>query len=157
MRDRRPSSATSAAAAASWASTPPRRRSPAWPFYVGLVGAIALSHPPLQPATVKIEDRSHPATAQLPRPWVRADEWYEFDRDPRGTVHVLASVDFSALTGANGGGVRPISWCQGFKGGRSFYTAMGHPPEAYSEPALRRHLLGGIRWAAGEAPGDCRP
>jgi hypothetical protein len=28
-------------------------------------------------------------------------------------------------------------------------AAPGHTAESYAEPRLRRHLLGGIRWAAG--------
>ncbi len=129
---------------------------PDWPFWGALVGARFVSHPPIQAATVRISDRDHPSTARLPRPWVRSDEWYEFDHDPSGEVHVLATVDESTYAGGGMGAVHPISWCQRFEGGRSWYTAMGHLPEAYSEPAFRRHLLGAIRWAAGDAPGDCR-
>jgi hypothetical protein len=33
---------------------------------------------------------------------------------------------------------------------------VGHAQEAYAEPAFRNHLLGGIRWAAGDAFGNCR-
>ena len=126
-----------------------------WPFFVDLVGARFVSHPPIQAATVRVEDRAHPATQRLPRPWVRTDEWYEFDRNPRGDVHVLAAVDESTYEGGAMGGDHPISWCRRYQGGRSFYTAMGHEAGAYAEPALRRHLLGAIRWAAGDAPGDC--
>ena len=70
-------------------------------------------------------------------------------------MHVLATVDESTYEGGAMGADHPISWCRRFRGGRSWYTAMGHPPESYSEPGLRRHLLGGIRWAAGDKPGDC--
>jgi type 1 glutamine amidotransferase len=55
------------------------------------------------------------------------------------------------------GADHPIAWCHSFKGGRAWYTAGGHTGESYSEPAFRRHLLGGILWAAGLARGDCRP
>ncbi len=48
----------------------------------------------------------------------------------------------------------PISWVQEYQGGRSFYTALGHTAASYSDPLYRQHLLGGIEWAAGEAPGD---
>jgi len=127
-----------------------------WPFYVDLIGVRFVSHPPIQQATVRLDDRRHPSTERLPRPWVRTDEWYEFDRNPRGDVHVLARVDESTYEGGGMGADHPISWCQGFRGGRAWYTAMGHTPESYSERGFRRHLLGGIRWAAGDAPGDCR-
>jgi hypothetical protein len=35
------------------------------------------------------------------------------------------------------------------------YSGGGHTIESYSEPAFRRHLLGGIKWAAKLAEGDC--
>ena len=126
-----------------------------WPYWAELVGARFVSHPPIQPATIRIEDRDHPSTERLPRPWARSDEWYEFDRNPRVDVHVLATVDESTYEGGGMGADHPISWCQRFRGGRSWYTAMGHIPGSYSEPAFRRHLLGGIRWAAGAAAGNC--
>ncbi len=128
---------------------------PDWPFWGELVGARFVSHPPIQAATIRIADRRHPSTERLPRPWVRTDEWYEFDHDPSGEVHVLATVDESTYEGGGMGAVHPITWCRRLRDGRSWYSAMGHPPEAYSEPAFRHHLLGGIRWAAGDAPGDC--
>jgi cytochrome c len=126
---------------------------PFWPFWDGLIGARFVSHPPIQPATVRIADRHHLSTARVPRAWVRSDEWYEWDRDPSGEVHVLANVDESTYEGGGMGPSHPITWCRRFQGGRSWYTGMGHTPESYSEPAFRRHLLGGIRWAAGDAPG----
>jgi hypothetical protein len=42
-------------------------------------------------------------------------------------------------------------------GGRSFYTGGGHTVESYADPAFRAHLLGGIRYAAGQSNADCRP
>jgi uncharacterized protein len=49
-------------------------------------------------------------------------------------------------------GDHPIAWYHEFDGGRAWYTALGHPTEAYSNPTFTRHLLGGLRWAAGDAP-----
>ena len=45
----------------------------------------------------------------------------------------------------------PVAWCKDYQGGRSFYTGGGHTAAAYGEPAFRRHLAGGIAWAAGMA------
>ncbi|TDB88871.1 ThuA domain-containing protein, partial [Micromonospora fluostatini] len=47
-----------------------------WSFYGNLVGAYFAAHPAIQPATVTVQDRAHPATAHLPRAWNRTDEWY---------------------------------------------------------------------------------
>jgi type 1 glutamine amidotransferase len=126
-----------------------------WPFYGRLLGAYFQSHPAIQPAAIDVADRSHPSTKRVPARWMRTDEWYNFAADPRGRVHVLASLEESTYSGGTMGADHPIAWCHSFKGGRAWYTAGGHTIESYSEPAFRRHLLGGILWAAGLAKGDC--
>jgi type 1 glutamine amidotransferase len=128
-----------------------------WPFYGRLLGAYFQSHPAIQSATVDVTDRSHPSTRHLPARWTRTDEWYDFRSNPRGAVHILATLDESTYSGGTMGADHPIAWCHAFRGGRAWYTAGGHTSESYSEPAFRRHLLGGILWAARLANGDCRP
>ncbi|GAB3963312.1 hypothetical protein GCM10029978_020680 [Actinoallomurus acanthiterrae] len=130
-----------------------------WPFYGGLVGAWFKSHPAIQQAKVVAEDRAHPSTAHLAStPWTRTDEWYNYRSNPRNVAHVLASLDESSYDpGADRMGDHPITWCQGFQGGRSWYTGMGHTKESYADPAFRTMILGGIRYAAGAAKADCRP
>jgi cytochrome c len=119
-----------------------------WPWYGTLIGARFLSHPAIQPATVRVVDRSHPSTRGLPRVWERTDEWYDFAASPRGDVRVLATLDESTYTGGRMGADHPIAWCRSVGRGRSWYTAGGHTSESYAEPLFRSHLLGGIRWAA---------
>jgi type 1 glutamine amidotransferase len=46
------------------------------------------------------------------------------------------------------GADHPLVRCRDHGEGRVFYTALGHAPEAYADPAFRAHLLGGITWAA---------
>ncbi|MFJ5776407.1 lectin [Streptomyces sp. NPDC093094] len=128
-----------------------------WPFYEGLAGALFQSHPAVQQATVRVEDRAHDATAHLGGTWQRTDEWYNYRANPRTTAHVLASLDESSYSGGSMSGDHPIAWCKDYRGGRAFYTGGGHTDESYTEPAFRRHLLGGIRWAAGMTEADCRP
>jgi type 1 glutamine amidotransferase len=50
----------------------------------------------------------------------------------------------------------PIAWCQRQAGGRSWYTALGHTLESFTEPLFISHLRGGILWAAGLAKASCR-
>jgi cytochrome c len=126
-----------------------------WAWYGRLVGAYFASHPQIQPATIHIEDTGHASTKDLPVIWRRTDEWYNFRSNPRGAVHVLATLDEATYSGGKMGGDHPIAWCQTVEGGRSWYTAMGHTSESYAEPLFRRHLLGGIESAAGVAEG-CR-
>jgi type 1 glutamine amidotransferase len=124
-----------------------------WAWYGSLVGAYFVSHPSIQPATVRVEDHIDVSTSMLPAAWVRTDEWYNFDHNPRGAVHVLATVDETTYSGGTMGADHPIAWCHYYDGGRAWYTAGGHTAAAYSEPLFPAHLLGGILFAAGAAPG----
>ncbi|MFF2411599.1 ThuA domain-containing protein [Streptomyces sp. NPDC058092] len=107
--------------------------------------------------TAKVADRVHPSTAGLPERWERPEEWYNFDRNPRGDVHVLVTADETTYNpgGSAMGADHPISWCRNTEGGKVWATAMGHDTASYSEAAFRTHVLGGVKWAAGNKPGDC--
>lgn len=124
-----------------------------WPFYGELVGAYFAQHPPVQPATVEVVDRTHPATAHLPTRWKRTDEWYDYRTRPTD-ARILAVLDETSYTGGQMGRPHPHAWCRTYAGGRTFYTGGGHTVEAYAEPAFRTHLLGAIRWAAGRSADD---
>ena len=124
-----------------------------WPWYGSLAGAYFVSHPAIQQATIRVEDQTDPSTTMLPSAWTRIDEWYNFNVDPRGGVHVLAVVDETTYIGGTMGADHPISWSHYYDGGRAWYTACGHTPESYSEPLFQAHLLGGIQFAAGALPG----
>ncbi len=54
-------------------------------------------------------------------------------------------------------GDHPIAWCKTVGAGRSFYTGLGHTAEAFGDALVRRHLLGGILYAAGAIAADCSP
>ncbi|MBB6470853.1 ThuA domain-containing protein [Sphaerisporangium rubeum] len=126
-----------------------------WAWYGQLVGAYFKSHPAIQQATIKVEDPAHPSTKGLPTSWVRTDEWYDYRSNPRGTVHVLASMDEKSYTGATMGIDHPTVWCQDFDGGRSWYTGLGHSKSSFAEPQFLSMLLGGIQTAAGAVKADC--
>jgi type 1 glutamine amidotransferase len=124
-----------------------------WPFYGGLVGAYFSNHPAIQQAAIDVVGARHPSTAGLPRRWTRTDEWYNFARPPSG-VRILATLDETSYSPGEGamGDEHPFAWAHEYEGGRAWYTAGGHTDESYSEPLFRRHLLGGIRYAAGLTP-----
>ncbi|GAA4070895.1 hypothetical protein GCM10022248_44100 [Nonomuraea soli] len=127
-----------------------------WPYYEKLAGAYFKSHPHIQQATVRSEDRAHAATAHLGQAWSRTDEWYNYRTNPRPGVKVLQTLDESSYSGGDMGD-HPITWCHPQGNGRSFYTGLGHTIESYADQNFRRLLLGGIRYAAGFAKADCRP
>jgi type 1 glutamine amidotransferase len=128
-----------------------------WPFYGELVGAYFASHPAIQQATVRVENRAHAATAGSGPAVVRTDEWYNFRTNPRSSARVLSTLDESTYSGGTMGADHPHTWCKTLQGGRSFYTGSGHTQASYTEAGFRSLILGGIRYAAGRTKADCRP
>lgn len=125
-----------------------------WPWYGRLVGTFFSHHPDIQRAEILVEDKLHGSTAHLPRRWKRNDEWYNFRSNPRGHVHVLASLNERSYEGGSMGYDHPLSWCHHMDGGRSWYTAMGHTSESYTERDFVEHVYKGLLWAAGKDSSD---
>ena len=127
-----------------------------WDWYAELVGARFEDHPTPRPGRIEVLDGVHPSTSGLPQLWERTEEWYNWQASPNGDVHVLTEIRTTDdPEGLTEGPEHAHSWCQVYDGGRSWYTASGHHSEAFAEPLFREHILGGIEWAAGAAPGDC--
>ena len=133
---------------------------PDWDFLTEVLGARSSGRTASQAGTIKVADRVHEASSELPEYWNRTESWYNFDVNVRGFSHVLATVTEDpfdahppgAVTGIAGGTMgfdHPIAWCKDFQGGRSFYTGVGSTPAAFSDPLYRAHLLGAIRWTSG--------
>lgn len=126
-----------------------------WAWYGQLLGGNAYfrGHPAVQSARVVVASPDHPSTQHLPQSFSMVDEWYSFRVNPRSAVQVLLTLDESSYgVGDLAMGDHPIAWFHEFDGGRAWYTALGHPNELYGDARFTRHLLGGIRWAAGVAP-----
>ena len=129
-----------------------------WSFYHDLLGATFLGHGSPVESSLRVEDSGHPATSALPDPWSRFDEWYDFTQNPRPTAHVLLTLDETTYpNNPDPMGDHPIAWCKTLGAGRAFYTGLGHPGEAFGDALVRRHLLGGILYAAGAIAADCSP
>ncbi|HEX9613986.1 MAG TPA: ThuA domain-containing protein [Bacteroidota bacterium] len=122
-----------------------------WFWYGLLAGAYFSDHPAIQSANIHRLDSLHLSTRELPALWARTDEWYNFRTQPPPEATVLLNLDESSYTGGTMGASHPVSWFQEYDGGRSWYTALGHTTESFSEPEFLRHLGGGILWAAGIA------
>ncbi|MEJ2504526.1 MAG: ThuA domain-containing protein [Gemmatimonadota bacterium] len=125
-----------------------------WPWYGRLVGGYFAGHPNdpnVREGVVRVADAGHPSTETLPDPWVRQDEWYDFGELEPG-LNVLLEVDEGSYKRPEedpAPSPRPIAWYHEFDGGRSWYTALGHTSESFSEPEFLDHLRGGLRYALG--------
>jgi type 1 glutamine amidotransferase len=130
-----------------------------WPWYWKLIGGTFAWHHPLQRFTVRVLDKTHPATREFPSDSFEWEDEFYYVRERNREVHVLlggvqASLKRPGKIPATLTDIPepyPLAWCHRFEGGRSFYTALGHKNEHYDDPMFRRHLRGGLLWAAGLA------
>jgi len=137
-----------------------------WDWYADtLVGARFIGHPmdpQFQTAKVVVADPARGITSGLSAQWSMSEEWYSFAKSPRlSGAHVLATLDEGSYSPVGPGkrdlrmGDHPIAWSKCIGNGRSFYTAIGHRPESYSEPNSVKLLEQGIAWAAGLGSSRC--
>jgi type 1 glutamine amidotransferase len=134
-----------------------------------LVGAQFIGHPmgpQFQEATIHVEAPNHPAMRHLDSTWVRTEEWYSFEKSPRGPgVEVLATLDESTYTprmkiavidrDLRMGEDHPIIWTHCLGRGRALFSALGHQAEAYSEPAHLTFLEEGVAWVMATPASGC--
>ncbi len=118
-----------------------------------MLGGRFLWHPPLQPFTIRVNDRRHPATSHLDATWSWTDEAYVCNCTP--DIHVLFEVEVASLQkkprdtrlDTFKSGSFPLAWCRRHGAGRVFYTALGHLKTHYQDPAFRTHLIQGVLWS----------
>lgn len=124
-----------------------------WSWYNGLVGAYFESHPSdpnVRTAEFYVNDADHPSTESIPDRFTMTDEFYNFKSIKSELINVLVKIDESTYEGGTNGDDHPTSWYHEYDGGRSFYTALGHTSEMYSNPLFLNHLEGGIKYALGD-------
>jgi type 1 glutamine amidotransferase len=126
----------------------PGKEAPYWQWFEGFLGGVIYSpHPAFQDGLVVMEDRKHPATRNMPEKFWLADEWYEYDKSPRGNVRVLATADESTYKQNKPMGDHPIVWTnENFR--RMIYICIGHSPTALTNPSYVILVRDAILWAA---------
>jgi type 1 glutamine amidotransferase len=79
------------------------------------------------------------------------EEWYTYDRSPRPSVHVLASVDESTYVPPSSirMGDHPVIWTNERYKARNVYIFMGHRPEHFQNENFVKLFHNAILWAAG--------
>lgn len=142
--------------------------------YVAMIGGAFRTHGPQVTVECINQDSAHAACQALPARWTVFDEIYQLKDFSRANVHGLVTLDKLALTGdANPQtpGDYPIAWSRMQGKGRVFYTSLGHREDMWdptytqggrkNSPEVakqfQQHLLGGILWSLGLAPGSAKP
>ena len=100
---------------------------------VDLIGGHANWHPPGGTFTVNIDDSDHPITQGVGDFEVE-DEIYMSAYDPY--IHILASAEWSEKQ-------HPLAWVKSYGDGRVFYTALGHGPGTFEQPAMQTLMATG--------------
>ena len=128
-----------------------------WEWYTKLVGRMFKIHPAIQTAKLRLTENKFSGLDQFTDGQFWTDEWYEFSPETTTDLKYILAVDETSYNakvqwgekkGEGMGSFHPVAWYHDYDGGRSFYTALGHMPAVYSEPAFLNHIYAGIYWAA---------
>jgi type 1 glutamine amidotransferase len=142
--------------------------------YVAMIGGAFRTHGPQVTVECINEDSAHAACKHLPSRWTVYDEIYQLKDFDRKKVHALISLQELMLTQKDKDakkatpGHYPIAWSSLHGKGRVFYTSLGHREDMWdpqydkggrmNSPEVakqfQQHVLGGILWALGLAPGS---
>jgi type 1 glutamine amidotransferase len=125
--------------------------------YVRFIGGEFIIHGAQQVATNTVTDPSFPGFEKVGPSFAFNEEWYSL-KDFAPDVHVLTVIDAPHMKGAMyQRPPYPTTWARQEGSGRVWYTAMGHREDIWTNPVFQEILVGGIKWALGEAPADVTP
>jgi hypothetical protein len=121
-----------------------------WDEYGALIGARFDGHPWTQDFEIDVVDAGHPATRHLGSTWSWFDEVYRF-RSLLPDARILLQVADGQLSldGVPQGtslNPLPLAWCRSVGPAKTFYSALGHFPQAWETPTYLRHLEGALEW-----------
>lgn len=133
-----------------------------WPFWYGLWGVLHKTGPKEGPQgrrgyadRIMSVNASDDWTQSLPEEWIFDKvEWYFWNYHPDfSSKEIIAAADVKTNQPLLPE-YYPVTWSQEYKGGRVWYTNMGHYAENFRQKEFIQHLLDGINWAAGKEHKD---
>lgn len=133
-----------------------------FPEYFDMIGGVFAGHP-FRRISVKLDDPASPLNAMFNgQGFEISDEIYTFRTAyTRENLHILYSIDWENANIAKGGNRDDndyaLSWIREYGKGRVFYCAFGHVDEVWWNPAILKHYLAGIQYAAGDLKADATP
>lgn len=127
---------------------------PIWNWFSNFMGGIRYQNyiATFVSANVIVEDTKHPVMNGIPANFtIDREEWYTYDKSPRQTVHVLASVDENSYNPNSliKMGDHPVIWSNPEMAARNVYIFMGHSPDLFNSPVYTRLFRNAIFWAIG--------
>ena len=126
-----------------------------WDYWYGLWGVLHKSGPKRGPKG----SRGYPDwinmvgseqwRRRLPKRWqLEKVEWYFWNYHRNfSDLEIVATAD-ARQNQPELPAHYPVTWCHEYKGGRIWYTNMGHYAENFRQKEFIQHVLDGIAWAA---------
>jgi len=133
-----------------------------WPEYGEMIGGYFSGHPWTKLVGVKVDPAAPPelVAAFGGRDFEVDDEIYQF-RAPysREKCRVLLVLDRikTPEKGDRGDDDYAMAWVKQYGAGRVFYCGLGHNDAVLRDPAIRKFLLDGMRFALGDLKADTTP
>jgi type 1 glutamine amidotransferase len=125
--------------------------------YTRFIGSEFIIHGAQQVAKNTVIDPKFPGFETIGSDFSLHEEWYSL-KDFSDDLHVLTVMDSPAMTGSMyGRPPHPSTWARKHGEGRVFYTSMGHREDVWTNPIFQNILVGGIKFALGDAKGDTTP
>jgi len=125
--------------------------------YVRLLGGEFIIHGAQQVATNTVIDPAFPGFASVGPSFAFLEEWYSM-KDFVPDIHVLTVIDAPHMTGTMyERPAYPNTWARREGQGRVWFTAMGHREDVWTNAVFQSVLVGGVKWALGDAQGDVTP
>ena len=119
--------------------------------YVCFLGGEFIRHGKQQVGVNKVVDKTFPGFEKVGDSFSFVEEWYTL-KDFRPEIHVLTVFNDPALEGDDYKRPPfPNCWAKYEGKGRVFYTAMGHREDVWTNPTFQQILVGGLKWANGDA------
>jgi uncharacterized protein len=125
--------------------------------YVKFLGAEFIKHGPQQPAMNRVVDPKFPGFEKAPPEFGFPEEWYSL-KDFTPDIHVLTVIETKGMVGEEYKRPPfPTTWARKEGDGRVWYTAMGHREDVWTNPLFQDILIGGLKWAMGDAQAEVPP
>lgn len=122
--------------------------------YVRFLGGEFIKHGAQQMATNTVTNPKFPGFEKIGSSYALFEEWYSI-KDFTPDIHVLSVIDSTTMKGAEyKRPPYPVTWARKEGSGRVFYTAMGHREDIWTNSVFQQILVGGVKWALGEAPAE---
>jgi chitinase len=124
---------------------------PMWDWFSDFMGGIVYQNynATLTDGEVYVEDASHPVMKGVePRFLLQDEEWYIYDKSPRGNVKVLASADESTYYPPTEikMGDHPVVWINENVKARNVYFQFGHGEILYKDNNFLNMFRNAIEW-----------